>query len=192
MACTEICNKINDLQLKDHQLPSYNDLVAHLACSAESLRSGVPLGTLEAIFSRASCSFCVLVCEAVRSALGIPEFTPTSLRSNVHLLLLKDEQFFRLSYPSPHGTRLCFVADDSSQISGPGLARRVDETSIRPSTIVKWLDTCDKAHRQTCYHDRSQEPVCDFRSEIAQRLTRVCRCRLTSLINLSSSSLISG
>lgn len=152
--CTKICAKLAKLAPINGKLPTHNGLASLLAFKQEEkeedpLAEGLPLGTLQELRQRKKCPFCQLVLVAINDAVDEGLQHPSD--QLVRLVLFPGEQSFRLSYPSRLGTRLAFVADNDSQISGPDSARVVKGDQINPAKVLSWLTKCEEHHGTTCY-----------------------------------------
>ncbi|KAF2629382.1 HET-domain-containing protein [Macroventuria anomochaeta] len=92
---------------------------------------------------------------------AIETYATPSPDQQVEILLFPDEQSFRLSYPSPLGTRLAFIAEDQSQILAgrPDTARYVlSEDTVIPR-IEGWLQTCDQNHATCLRWNKARQPA---------------------------------
>ncbi|OIW28098.1 HET-domain-containing protein [Coniochaeta ligniaria NRRL 30616] len=152
--CTDICTKFAKLAHRNGKLPTHDELVSCFAVKQEEykedeLQEGILLGTLQELRQRKSCPVCRLVLIAIDDAADGVSQPPAD--QPVRLLLFPGEQSFRLSYPSRLGTRLAFLADNDSQISGPDSARVVKGDQINPAKVLLWLRKCEEHHGPTCY-----------------------------------------
>ena len=157
--CTAFCERLKAVKGGDGALPRHDELVAQLGFSADDRERGRLLGTWHELQQRAQCGFCELVVAAIAahdadSKHGHGGTPPTQ---PVRVLLFPGEQAFRLSYPSPLGLLLAFVAEHAEQVTGPDTARRVDQPYIEISRVQAWLKACDEKH-EACLPRPVKEP----------------------------------
>ncbi|KAM5352779.1 hypothetical protein ACJ41O_005501 [Fusarium nematophilum] len=187
MQCTEFCRRLCNIGAQDGKLPTHDQLIDALGIDS----GGYLLGTLEELQPRQHCPFCHLVYTACletyfESADGAGGGGPCQTES-VRVLLFPQEHCLRLSYPSPIGTRISFVMEETDDLSpeqGPYAARLVDSQQISPRLIRSWLQKCEEAHGDACFHiprglrDREfkTQPIFEERSSNFRLVDLELRC----------------
>lgn len=148
--CTELCDRLGTLRLVQSTLPLHDDIVSALEFTRHDQQHGRRLGTLKDIRKRTHCPFCRLVRAAIYDAPGAAINDSIENEQVINVFLFPGEHSFRLSYPSRLGTRLAFVAEDTSRVNSPDSARCVHGATIQPLQILQWLDRCKMFHADTC------------------------------------------
>ncbi|KAF1846033.1 HET-domain-containing protein [Cucurbitaria berberidis CBS 394.84] len=142
--CTELCQKLNRVQLQHAQLPSHDELLAQLPPLDSD--GGWCLGTWCQLQQRQQCAFCKLVVDAVLGSVKKTHDEDIDSNQAISVLVFPDEQSFRLSYPSRLGTRIAFVAENAAQARGPDTARALPGAGIDISRLNSWLQVCCDNH----------------------------------------------
>lgn len=150
LPCTDLCTRLNGLTLENGRLPNHEELVSHLRFSERDKTDGRCLGTICELQERRQCAFCQLVVSAAIGDKDVGNESQLDPHETVNVFVFPKEQSFRLSYPSRLGTRLAFVAQDESQVSGPDNVRPIIG-SEESSRILGWLGKCDEHHGNFCF-----------------------------------------
>ncbi|SPO04197.1 uncharacterized protein DNG_06880 [Cephalotrichum gorgonifer] len=151
--CSEFCQGLASLSTPDGSLPTHADLVAQLNFDQEAKEVGRSLGTWEEITARKTCTFCELVVNAVWNSAE----AEIDQGQRINVLLFPEETSFRLSYPSPLGTRLSFTAEYIENVVAPDSARPISNNGVKPEQMLHWLKKCDEDH-EDCYLNTTDEP----------------------------------
>lgn len=145
-SCTDFCERLKAIVLKDGVLPSHDELIAQLQFSDDDRERGRYLATRHDLDQRLQCGFCQLAAAAISDNANSSDSDPIRPDQPINILIFPGEQSFRLSYPSRLGLRLAFIAGDAQYVGGPDTARLVHEPGIQIPQIKSWLKTCDEKH----------------------------------------------
>lgn len=153
--CTEFCIGLRRLRLTNDTLPSHSQLLEQLPATGEAKRWQI--GTWREIQGRSGCEFCRLITATITECTRGTRNNPDQ---DVEVLLFPNERSFRVSYPSPLGTRLAFVAESPNQIctGGPDIARLLSQEDSIIQRIEGWLQVCNQQHSSCFRRTTSDSP----------------------------------